>query len=90
MSFMAWWKQLSNDSTVNVRYPHHRHGNSGKVSDAAKKDSKPDFLTFIDLTHSLMDEVLIAFRQLTFFQSFELCKCQRKVYQNTRKLCSSL
>ena len=49
MSFIAWWKQLSNDSTVNVRYPHHRHGNSGKASHAAKKDAKSDFLTFVDV-----------------------------------------
>ena len=44
MSFMAWWKQLSNDSTVNVRCQHHRHGNSGKASHAAKKEAKSDFL----------------------------------------------
>lgn len=49
MSFMAWWKQLSSDSTVNVWYLHHCHGNSGKVSHAAKKEAKSDFLTFIDI-----------------------------------------
>lgn len=49
MSFMAWWKQLSSDSTVNVRYLHHCHGNSGKVSRAAKKEAKSHFLTFIDI-----------------------------------------
>lgn len=48
-------------------------------------------LPSLTLTHSLMDEVLIALWQLTFFfQSFELCKCQRKVCQTMRKECSSL
>ena len=74
MSFMAWWKRLPN-----VRYPHSSHGNSGKVSHAAKKDAKSDFLTFVDINYSPMEEVLIAVRQLTFFfQNFVLCKHQRK------------
>ena len=49
MSFMTWWKQLANDSTVRVRYSHSRHGSSGKVSHTAKKDAKSDFLTFVDI-----------------------------------------
>ena len=49
MSFIAWWKQLLNDSTVSVRYPHHHHGNNGKHSHAAKEEAKSDFLTFIDI-----------------------------------------
>ena len=48
LSFMAWWKQLASTAIVNVRYPHHHHGNSGKPSHSAKKDAKSDFLTFVD------------------------------------------
>ena len=36
-------------STVKVRYPHTRHGNSGKVSHATNNDAKSDFLTFVDI-----------------------------------------
>ena len=46
---MAWWKQLSGTSTVNVFYPHYHHRNSEKVSHAAKKEAKSDFLTFVDV-----------------------------------------
>ena len=48
LSFMVWWKQLTATAIVNVQYPHHRHGNSGKPSHSAKKDAKSDFLTFLD------------------------------------------
>ena len=33
---------------VQVRYPHDRHGNAGKVSHAAKTSILQDFLTFVD------------------------------------------
>ena len=49
ISFMAWWKQLDNSSTVMVRYPHERHGSAGSVSHAAKVDTKQEFLNFVDL-----------------------------------------
>ena len=48
LSYIAWWKQLPSTTLVNVRYPHHRNGNAGKASHAAKKDAKSDFLTFVD------------------------------------------
>ena len=47
-SFIKWWKTLLATSTVDVHYPHQRHGNAGKASHSAKKDAKSDFLTFID------------------------------------------
>ena len=49
ISFMAWWKQLDNSSTVMVRYPHERHGSAGSVSHAANVDTKQEFLNFVDL-----------------------------------------
>ena len=49
ISFMAWWKQLDNSSTVMVRYPHERHGSAGRVSHAAKVNTKQEFLNFVDL-----------------------------------------
>ena len=49
MSFMAWWKQLDNSSTVMVQYPHECHGSAGKVSHAAKVDVKQEYLNFVDL-----------------------------------------
>ena len=47
LSFMAWWKELASTAIVNLQYPHHHHGNSGKPSHSAKKDAKSDFLTFV-------------------------------------------
>ena len=91
MSFMAWWKQLSSDSTVNVRYPHYRHGNSGKVSHAAKTDAKSDFITFVDVNSQPNGRSADNTSATHFFlPNFELCKHQRKVYQTMRKECSNL
>ena len=89
MSFIAWWKQLSNDSTVSVRYPHHHHGNNGKHSHAAK-EAKSDFLTFIDINSQTNGRSADSTLATHFFQNFELCKHQRKVYETMKKECSSL
>ena len=48
LSFIRWWKSVSADQTVDVRYPHERHGLSGRVSHNAKTSVKDDFLQFID------------------------------------------
>lgn len=47
-SLNSWWKTLSTDDEVNVRFPHGRHGLSGKVSNSAKSKAKAEFLDFID------------------------------------------
>ena len=46
-AFKMWWS-LSASTTVNVRYPHTKHGNAGEVSNSAKKTVLDDFLTFVD------------------------------------------
>lgn len=35
-SFNTWWRSQDASTIVQVRYPHDRHGNAGKVSNAAK------------------------------------------------------
>lgn len=48
-SFKTWWRGLLPASTVEVRYPHERHGNAGRVSNSAKVGTREQFLEFVDL-----------------------------------------
>lgn len=43
-----WWRSLSSSAMVQVRYPHNRHGNAGKVSNSAEMSVLQDFLKFVD------------------------------------------
>jgi len=47
VSFLRWWRSLSDEAAVVVRYPHERHGNAGKVSIAARTSVMEDFLAFV-------------------------------------------
>lgn len=47
-SLNSWWKTLAPDDEVSVRFPHGRHGLSGKTSNNAKFVAKTEFLEFID------------------------------------------
>ena len=38
LTFELWWKTLEDDDTVEVQYPHQRHGLSGKTSNHAKEE----------------------------------------------------
>ena len=49
VSFKNWWRFLDPLATVDVRTPHSRHGNSGKVSNSAKTCVMNDFLEFVDV-----------------------------------------
>ena len=46
--FAVWWRSLETSAAVTVRYPHERHGHSGKTSNSAKSDVQSDFLNFVD------------------------------------------
>ena len=48
LSFMEWWRTMTPDDELQVRYPHSRYGNAGKSSNRAKRDAKSAFLEFID------------------------------------------
>jgi len=48
-SFKTWWRGLLPASTVEVRYPHERHGNAGRVSKSANVGTREQFLEFVDL-----------------------------------------
>jgi len=48
-SFKTWWRGLLPASKVEVRYPHERHGNAGRVSNSAKAGTREQFLQFVDL-----------------------------------------
>ena len=48
VSFLTWWKSVSSDSSVRVRYPHHRHGLEGKKSNHSKPGAKEAFFQFVD------------------------------------------
>lgn len=49
MAFKVWWRSLEPSHTVDIRYPHARHGNAGKTSHSAKTAIRNDFLTFEDM-----------------------------------------
>lgn len=48
-AFSAWWRSVSADTVVQVRFPHERHGNAGKTSHSAKTSVMNDFLLFVDV-----------------------------------------
>ena len=47
-SFKAWWRSIEPSHSVQVRIPHDRHGNAGKVSHSAKTGIREKFLEFVD------------------------------------------
>ena len=47
-SFSRWWS-VDPASTVEVRYPHSRHGNEGKTSHTAKTEVMEHFLKFVNM-----------------------------------------
>lgn len=49
LTFGVWWKTLDDDDTVDVQYPHERHGLAGKTSNHAKQEVMKRFLSFVDM-----------------------------------------
>lgn len=49
MSFNKWWRSEDASTMVQVRVPHERHGNAGKVSNSAKTTMHQDFIEFVDM-----------------------------------------
>ena len=48
-SFKVWWRSVDPSATVNVRYPHNKHGKALKPSNSAKTTVMEDFLRFVDM-----------------------------------------
>ena len=46
--FRLWWEFLPSEHTVDVRFPHEKHGLTGQMSNNAKTEVKVDFLSFVD------------------------------------------
>ena len=49
LSFNQWWRSVPPSSTIQVRVPHERHGNAGRVSNSAKTSVHQDFMEFVDV-----------------------------------------
>ena len=49
LSFKSWWRALEPTATVEVRFPHARHGNAGQVSHSAKTTTQEEFIRFVDM-----------------------------------------
>lgn len=47
-AFNKWWRSMEPSATIQVRFPHERHGNAGKVSNSAKTTLQEEFLEFVD------------------------------------------
>ena len=43
-----WWKELEDDTELEVKYPHEKYGLSGKTSNQAKTALLERFLQFVD------------------------------------------
>ena len=48
IAFREWWIDLQDSDSVSVRYPHTRHGNTGRQSNSSKASVMDDFLAFVD------------------------------------------
>ena len=48
-SFKSWWRSVEPTDEVEVRTPHGRHSNAGKVSHSAKTATHEKFLEFVDM-----------------------------------------
>lgn len=48
LSFSRWWKTVEPSATIDVRYPHKKHGNALKTSHSAKPKTMEKFLEFVD------------------------------------------
>ena len=47
--FRKWWHSLAEDNTVEVKFPHERHGLARRQSNHAMPDVIADFLEFVDV-----------------------------------------
>ena len=48
LSFKKWWSTVDSSDTIDVRYPHGKHGNALKPSNFAKGKVMEKFLEFVD------------------------------------------
>ena len=48
LSFAAWWKTVDKSESIEVQYPHDRHGLAGKSSNHSKQEVMSQFLEFVD------------------------------------------
>ena len=48
IAFIQWLESIPAGHSVDVGYPHEKHGLSGHTSNSAKIDVKKDFLVFVD------------------------------------------
>ena len=49
ISFKKWWRSLDPSASIDLRYPHGKHGNALKTSHSAKTSTMEDFLQFVDM-----------------------------------------
>jgi hypothetical protein len=49
LSFKKWWTTVQPSDTLDVRYPHQKHGNALKTSHSAKTRVMDRFLEFVDM-----------------------------------------
>ena len=47
--FSKWWRSQEHSRIMEVRMPHERHGNAGKISNSAKASVHCEFIEFVDM-----------------------------------------
>lgn len=76
ISFSKWWQSIDAETVVKVRFPHKRHGNTGKTSNSVKASIRDDFLQFVDNNSQPMVTQSI---QVALCFTFHLCLLQYKL-----------
>ena len=61
-TFTTWWKSVAKTEQVEVKFPYHRHGLGGRISNHAKLDGRLPGVC----AHNQMDDVQVA-TVLSFF-----------------------
>ncbi len=49
LAFKKWWRSVAPSDTVDIRYPHNKHGNALKTSHSARTSTMEKFLEFVDM-----------------------------------------
>ena len=90
LTFDAWWKTIDEDETVEVQYPHHRHGLAGKPSNHSKQEVMLQFLDFVDANSQPNGRQASSYgAQFFFLPKFTRVHAPREGEKNYNEKCSS-
>ena len=90
-AFRKWWKDLSADSVVAVKYPHEQHGLARRVSNSTKTEAKEDFSKFVDNNSQPNGRHLNSYCPTHYFlPNFTTIQAPKRNVRNYERLAASL